>query len=174
MNITEKFTTKLNNKNVNDKVAFFGGEADFEITVEKKRLVFKLTAKDKFETVFTKHLKEKFARETTEIKEKDIFKWWQLNHEKQTVCIYTHKHYITDYEYIPFNEKIKEFVHSEIDKPIISIGEKPSVGYEILPNKYFFQYTAPPKAEDVLNDFWKLEEKAEAIIKQLEKRNAEV
>jgi|JI10StandDraft_1071094.scaffolds.fasta_scaffold61559_2 type I restriction enzyme M protein len=174
IDITEKFATKLNNKNVNDKVAFFGGEADFEITVADKKMEFKLTNKEKFETVFAKHLKEKFATETSEIKEKDIFKWWQLNHEKQTVCIYTHKHYITDNEYIPYNENIKEFVHREIHKPIISIGEKPSVGYEILPNKYFFQYEAPPKAEDVLTDFWKLEEKAEEIINQLEKRNAEV
>ena len=42
MNITEKFSTKINNKNVNDKVEFFGGEADFEITVAGKKWEFKL------------------------------------------------------------------------------------------------------------------------------------
>jgi len=45
----------------------------------------------------------------------------------------------------------------------------PPIGYEILPNKYFFKYVAPPKAADVLQEFWKLEEQAEAIINQLEK-----
>ncbi len=174
MNITEKFVTKVNNKNVNDKVAFFGGEADFEITVADKKMKFKLTTKDKFETVFAKHLKTNFEKEITASKAPDIFKWWQRTYENQTECIYTHKHYITDYEYIPYNENIKEFVHREIDKPIITIELAPPTGYEILPNKYFFKYVAPPKAETVLDDFWKLEEKAEAIINQLEKRNAEV
>lgn len=174
MNITEKFATKINNKNVNDKVAFFGGEADFEIIVADKKMKFKLTSKDKFETVFAKHLKANFEKEITASKAPDIFKWWQRNYEKQTECIYTHKHYITDNEYVPYNEDIKKFVHHEIDKPIIDIALSPPVGYEILPNKYFFKYTAPPKAEDVLDDFWKLEEKAEAIINQLEKKHAEV
>lgn len=174
MNITEKFATKLNNKNVNDKVAFFGGEADFEITVAGKKMSFKLTNKDKFETVFAKHLKTHFDKEITASKAPDIFKWWQRNYEKETECIYTHRHYITDHEYIPFNEDIKEFIHREIDKPIIDIQLAPPIGYEILPNKYFFKYTAPPKAADVLQEFWKLEEQAEAIINQLEGRNAEV
>ena len=88
MNITEKFATKINNKNVNDKVAFFGGEADFEITVADKKMKFKLTTKDKFETVFAKHLKTNFAKEITASKAPDIFKWWQRNYEKQTECIY--------------------------------------------------------------------------------------
>jgi type I restriction enzyme M protein len=174
MNITEKFSTKLNNKNVNDKVAFFGGEADFEITVAGKKMNFKLTSKDKFETVFANHLKTHFDKDITVSKAPEIFKWWQHNYEKETTCIYTHNHYITDHEYIPFNEDINAFIYREIDKPIIDIQPAPPIGYEILPNKYFFNYVAPPKAADVLQDFWKLEKQAEAIINQLEGRNAEV
>ena len=190
MNITEKFATKLNNKNVNDKVVFFGGEADFEMTIAGKKIAFKLTAADKFETVLAKHLKIHFEQELTEsitdneptktaktnksnkiaTSAPDIFKWWQQNYEKQTECIYTHKHYITDNEYIPFKENIKEFIHREIDKPIIDIAKDAPIGYEILPNKYFFKYTPPPKAATVLEEFWKLEAEAEAIINQLEGR----
>jgi type I restriction enzyme M protein len=173
-NITEKFATKINNKNVNDKVAFFGGEADFSITVADKKIDFKLTGKEKFETVFTRHLKKQFPKETSEIKETDVFKWWQRNHEKDTEFLYTHRNYVTDNEYIPFNENIEEFVKREIDKPIINIDKNPSIGYEILPNKYFFKYVAPPKAENVLQDFWELKEQAEAIINQLERKNAKV
>jgi type I restriction enzyme M protein len=177
MNITEKFATKLNNKNVNDKVAFFGGEADFEFTINSPfeggkgdvKMSFKLTCKDKFETVFTKHLKTHFDKEITASKAPDIFKWWQRIYEKETECIYTHRHYITDHEYIPYKENIKEFIHREIDKPIIDIQIAPPIGYEILPNKYFFKYVAPPKAADVLQEFWKLEEQAEAVLKQIEK-----
>jgi type I restriction enzyme M protein len=174
MSITEKFATKLNNKNVNDKVAFFGGEAEFEFTVDSKKINFKLTAKDKFETVFANHLKQQFSKETAEIKTADIFKWWQINYETKTECVYTHRHYITDFEYIPFDENIEEFIKREIDKPIIYIDNNPSVGYEILPNKYFFKYVAPPKAEDVLQEFWKLEKQAENIINQLEGKHATV
>ena len=88
---------------------------------------------------------------------------------------FTHtRHYITDNEYIPYNENIKEYVHREIDKPIIDIQIAPPVGYEILPNKYFFRYVKPSESEKVIQQFWKLEEEAEAILNQLEKSNVEV
>ncbi len=174
MNITEKFATKLNNKNVNDKVVFFGGEADFEFTLAGKKICFKLTDKDKFETVFAKHLKNNFDKKINANNAPEVIKWWQLNYEKETVCIYTHRYYITDNEYIPYKENISEFVYREIDKPIINIELAPLVGYEFLPNKYFYKYEEQPKSEEVLNEFWKLEKLGEKIITQLEKNNAEV
>lgn len=174
MSITEKFPTKLNNKNVNDKVKFFGGEASFEIIIADKTISFTLTEKEKFETVFAKHLQTQFPIETKSIAIKDVFKWWQRNLEKSTIAKYTHRHYVSDNEYIPWHEDIKEFVHREIDKPIISIDYEFALGYEILPNKYFYKYQAPPKAEDVLKEFWDLEDKVQQIISQLEGNNATV
>lgn len=166
--ITEKFPTKLNNKNVGDKVKFFGGSATFDIKVAGKQIQFTITEKDKFETVFATHLKEHFPDETADTKTADMFKWWQAHYASETECLYTHKHYIGDNEYIPFKEDIKAFIHREIDKPIIDIDTNPSVGYEILPNKYFFKYTPPPKAAEVLQQFWALENQAATIINQLE------
>ena len=57
----------------------------------------------------------------------------------------------------------------EIEKPIIRWRDRPQLGYEILPNKYFYRYTAPPAADDLLRKFWELEEKAEGILKGLTK-----
>lgn len=174
MDITEKFPVKLNNKNVNEKVEFYGGKADFKITVDGKTIEFKLTSEEKFETKFINELKKKYPALLDGAIEKKEIQFWKKNLEEKTECIYTHRHYISDYEYIPYGKDIKEFVHQEIDKPIISIQENPPTGYEILPNKYFFKYIEPPKAENVLREFWKLEEQAEKIINQFEGKYAEI
>jgi type I restriction enzyme M protein len=174
MNITEKFENKLNNKNVNDSVAFFDGDVDFEITVSGKKIKFKLTDKDKFETVFTQHLKKLFPSETKSLtKAPDIFKWWRKTYEDKTTTLYTHRNYQTDFEYIPFNEDIKAYVAREIHKPIISVELNAPIGYEILPNRYFYKFENQPAAQEVLNMFWELEKQSENIILELE-RNAEV
>jgi type I restriction enzyme M protein len=52
---------------------------------------------------------------------------------------YTHRHYIEDYEYIPYGEDIEAFLHREIDKEIIHWEDSKQLGYEILPNKYFYK-----------------------------------
>ncbi len=41
------------------------------------------------------------------------------------------------------------------------------LGYEILPNKYFYRYEPPPAAEDMLAEFWRLEEEAELLLQRL-------
>lgn len=174
--ITEKFSTKLNEKNVSDKVVFFGGDAEFFFTITDNfnlapvevKFNFKLVAGDKFEKTLARHLKEHFKDQLALIKPADIFKWWQRNLEKDTLCEYTHRHYITDFEYIPWGEDISQFIHREIDKPVIFIENDPPVGYEILPNKYFFTYTPPPPAHEVIAEFWQLEAQAAEILKQLE------
>ena len=112
-----------------------------------------------------------FADKLKELSAADIFKWWQNSLVDKTDCFYTHRHYISDYEYIPWADDINTFVHREIDKPIIFIDPKPSVGYEILPNKYFFIYSPPPAAQDVIAEFWNLEAKAVDILKQIEGNN---
>ncbi|MEQ1626448.1 MAG: class I SAM-dependent DNA methyltransferase [Nitrospira sp.] len=83
-----------------------------------------------------------------------------------------HRHYVEDDEYIPHGENITEFLKREIAKPIIRWEEtkkdgKPILGYEILPNKYFYRYQPPTPAKDLLAEFWKLEKEAEKMLEEL-------
>mgnify|MGYP001811493079 CR=1 FL=1 len=83
-----------------------------------------------------------------------------------------------DNEYIPFDRHetdkqvyINQFLTKEIDYPIIQWEEVDQLGYEILPNKYFYQYTPPESSDHLLAQFWQLEKQAEQLladIKQLD------
>jgi type I restriction enzyme M protein len=81
---------------------------------------------------------------------------------------WTHRHYVRDDEYISFGEDIKTFLNREIRKSIIRWEDSPQLGYEILPNKYFYKYQPPKPSEDLLKDFWRLEKQAEALLGKLE------
>jgi len=85
---------------------------------------------------------------------------------------WTHRHYVQDDEYIPHGEDIEAFLEREIAKPIIrwegtKKNGKPILGYEILPNKYFYRYQPPTPAKDLLAQFWKLEKDAEKMLEGL-------
>ncbi len=88
---------------------------------------------------------------------------------------YMHRHYVQDDEYIPFNvdgkpeEYIPAFLEREIGKPIIRWKDSDQLGYEILPNKYFYRYQEPKPAQDLINEFWQLEAQAEEILRGLAK-----
>ena len=87
---------------------------------------------------------------------------------------WTHRKYVTDHEYIPHGEDIETFLEREIAKPIIrweetKKNENPILGYEILPNKYFYSYQPPTPAGDLLAAFWKLEKDAEKMLEGLAK-----
>ena len=79
----------------------------------------------------------------------------------------THRHYVADYEYIPLGEDIEAFLKREIAKPIIRREDSPQLGYEILPNKYFYRYQPPTPAKELLAEFWKLEKEAEKLLEGL-------
>jgi type I restriction enzyme M protein len=87
---------------------------------------------------------------------------------------WTHRHYVQDDEYIPHDAKrdaakyIPEFLQREIAKPIIRWQDSAQLGYEILPNKYFYRYQPPTPANELLAEFWKLEKEAEKMVKFLE------
>ena len=91
----------------------------------------------------------------------------------ETISVqWTHRHYVQDDEYIPHGEDIEAFLKREIAKPIIRWKEtekdgKPILGYEILPNKYFYRYQPPTPAKELLAEFWRLEKEAEALLKGL-------
>ena len=80
---------------------------------------------------------------------------------------WTHRHYVQDDEYIPHGEDIAAFLKREIAKPIIRWEDSPQLGYEILPNKYFYRYQPPTPAKDLLAEFWRLEEAAEKMLQGL-------
>ncbi len=87
---------------------------------------------------------------------------------------WTHRHYVQDDEYIPFEvdgkpaEYIPEFLGREIGKPIIRWKDSPQLGYEFVPNQYFYVYQPPRPATEMLAEFWQLEREAEAILEGLE------
>ena len=80
---------------------------------------------------------------------------------------WTHRHYVQDDEYIPQGEDIEAFLKREIAKPIIRWEDSPKLGYEILPNKYFYRYQPPKPAKELLAEFWKLEKEAEKMLEGL-------
>jgi type I restriction enzyme M protein len=85
---------------------------------------------------------------------------------------WTHRHYVQDDEYIPHGEDIEAFLKREIAKPIVRWEESKKdgetiLGYEILPNKYFYRYHPPTPAKDLLAEFWRLEKDAEAKLQGL-------
>lgn len=82
---------------------------------------------------------------------------------------WTHRHYVLDDEYIPHGEDIAAFLEREIAKPIIRWEDSPQLGYEILPNKYFYRYQPPTPAKDLLAEFWRLEKEAEKMLEGLDK-----
>jgi type I restriction enzyme M protein len=80
---------------------------------------------------------------------------------------WTHRHYVQDDEYIPHGEDIAAFLKREIAKPIIRWEDSPQLGYEILPNKYFYRYHPPTPAKELLAEFWRLEKEAEKMLESL-------
>jgi type I restriction enzyme M protein len=82
---------------------------------------------------------------------------------------WTHRHYVQDDEYIPHGEDIEAFLKREIAKPIIRWEDSPQLGYEILPNKYFYRYQPPTPAKELLEEFWRLEKEAEKMLEGLAK-----
>ena len=86
---------------------------------------------------------------------------------------WTHRHYVQDDEYIPHGEDIAAFLEREIAKPIIRWEDSPQLGYEILPNKYFYRYQPPTPAQDLLAEFWRLEKEAEGMLEGLRARSLE-
>lgn len=77
---------------------------------------------------------------------------------------WTHRHYVKDDEYIPHGDDIEAFLKREIAKPIIRWEDSSQLGYEILPNKYFYRYTSPTPTKELLDQFWALEKNAEALL----------
>jgi type I restriction enzyme M protein len=99
---------------------------------------------------------------------KKALKDWKMT------ATYRHRHYIVDNEYIPFDDAaddkaayINAFLAREIEHPIISWEEYAQLGYEILPNKYFYQYQEPTPSDQLIEQFWALEKQAEQLLQDI-------
>jgi type I restriction enzyme M protein len=115
--------------------------------------------------------KEKTIEFTVKTKDNAVktFKEALANVDGVLSAEWTHRHYIQDDEYIQHGEDIQAFLEREIAKPIVRWEEtkkdgKPTLGYEILPNKYFYHYQPPVPAKELLAEFWKLESEAEKLL----------
>ena len=176
--ITEPFPIQFKSANVNSKQEFYDSEMTFHISVispkKKKTYKFDLTLNpdDKFLDLYKAEIIERFGDEMERMTSSALDK---LEPEVE----YTHRHYIKDDEYIPVEVKrkpekyIPEFLSREIEREIIRWKDRSQLGYEILPNKYFYKYVEPAKADELLRDFWTLEEKAEGLLKGLAEKVAQ-
>jgi len=165
--ITEPFPVKLNNSNVTKKFELYG-ELEMKVKVKTPQgkillAPFKYNDETKFETLLKNEINKKLTA-------KEFSSWLK---QCELSAEYYHRNYIDDSEYIPFDENIETFLKREIAKPIISWeysateSEKEILGYEILPNKYFYNYTQPAFSDTLLKQFWELEKESEQILSSI-------
>lgn len=148
--ITEPYQKQFSAANVARELEFHESDLTFRVRVkadgEEKTVLLSLTRKD--------NAAKKFKAALGDRPEILSVEW-------------THRHYVQDDEYIPHGEDIEAFLKREIAKPIIRWEDSPQLGYEILPNKYFYRYEPPTPAENLLAQFWKLEKEAETMLEGL-------
>jgi len=150
--LTEPYEKAFTAANVTKELEFHASELTFRVRVKanggEKTVTLALTPKDKAPNKFKTALGDRPEILSVE---------------------WTHRHYVQDDEYIPHGEDIEAFLKREIAKPIIRWEDSPQLGYEILPNKYFYRYQPPTPAKDLLAEFWKLEKEAEKMLEGLAK-----
>jgi len=153
--LTEPYEKTFTAANIKKEQDFYASELTFRIRVlaqgEEKTVEFTIKPKDNAAKVFKEALAE--AGETLAVH-------------------WTHPHYVQDDEYIPYGEDIETFLDREIGKQIIRWEETKKngqsiLGYEILPNKYFYRYQPPTPAQELLAEFWRLEKEAEKLLEGL-------
>ena len=139
-------------------------------TKEKEHIVkFKFDGENTFETLVKKEL-SKSNKDLKDLAAREFTVWLK---ECELSATYNHRHYIEDAEYIPFEEDIEPYLIKELDKPIIrwdyaaKEGDKEILGYDFLPNKYFFKYSPPAPSDELINEFWKIEKKTEQILSSI-------
>lgn len=166
--ITEPFDKPLTTANIKKAQDFYVEEIYFDIKAtaggNTKQIKIAVKPDDVFAEKFESAVMSVFGKKDADKKElKEFIK--SLGIEAH----YTHPHYVEDDEYIPHGEDIEAFLKREIAKPIIRRQDNSQLGYEILPNKYFYKYVAPEQAAELLKKFWKLEKDAEDVLGRLER-----
>lgn len=181
--IREPFGVKLTGSNAKKKHELYGdmtfyiifSEPTFTheneyITKDVISLEFEYNGEKPFDTVVADLLKTTIP-EFEKWLIKDIKKWFNASYKE---CDYYHRNYIVDNEYIPFNaeqpdkaEHINQFLADEIDYEIIAWEELDQLGYEVLPNKYFYKYVEPAVSDELIEEFWALEDQAKNLLDEI-------
>ncbi len=167
--ITEDFSKQINNANMKKAFELFG---DFTVSLKVNELDFEINidGSTAFETLVAQLLREQVTT-LKDLKLNEIKKWLKSQTKSAT---YYHRHYIIDNEYIPFDRTtsdktayINAFLAKEIDYQIVNWQEYEQLGYEILPNKYFYKYQEPESSDVLIEQFWKLEAEATQLLNEI-------
>lgn len=174
--ITEPFDVQLNNGNANKRLELYG-DMTFFLEIKspfKEGEIIKLEVPFDGSKAFETLVAEKLKKQVPQLKDKaakDIKSWFKA---QETTAKFHHRHYIVDNEYIPFDKTatdkeayINAFLAKEIDYEIIRWQEYEQLGYEILPNKYFYKYQEPERSDTLFEQFWKLEKEAEELLNEI-------
>ena len=172
--ITEPYTKAFTPANIKKEQQFYESDLVFRIRLKlntaEREISFTLGHEESFVKIFEKEVKEAFAGEIAKLTE-DLDTATEKNRaikafikRLEVAAEFTHRHYVSDNEYIKYGEDIEIFLKREIAKPIIRWQGSPQLGYEILPNKYFYKYQPPKPADDLLKEFWALEKEAEKML----------
>ncbi|BDX04625.1 type I restriction-modification system subunit M [Planctobacterium marinum] len=176
--VTESYDKAFTSANIKKEQDFYDSELSFEVTLNwqgnVRTVSFELQPDDSFTKIYDSKVKGAFSDKISGISKKfDTAKERNKAIKEFIKAVdviavkYTHRHYIKDDEYIPYGTDITSFLEQEVKKAIIRWSDSPQLGYEFLPNKYFYEYQEPRLASSLLEEFWALEEKAEAILKNL-------
>ena len=150
---------------------YYAKELSFDVKVslnneDEQNFTLKLKSDTPFMTAYTKELKKLYKSKFKDLKAKEVT---ALVKTFATSVEYTHPLLVDDNEYIGYGQDIEKFLNREIGKEIIRFSDAPQLGYEILPNKYFFKYEAPKPTEKLLKEFWDLEKEVEVLLKSMGK-----
>lgn len=177
--ITEKYEKSFTAANIAREQAFYDSELEFNLGLTDKEsgcyaiVAFTLQPEDSFSKTYERIVRQAFPSQIEKItrtftdataKKKAVKRFIDA---LEVHAHWTHRHYVKDDEYIPYGEDIEGFLKREITKPIIRWEDSSQLGYEILPNKYFYRYKPPTPAKDLLDQFWALERDAEKMLKGL-------
>lgn len=180
--ITEAFDVQLNNGNVQKRFELYG-DMTLYVTVDVM-LYEEMFYREILPVEMELHYDGSTAFDELVMREvKDCHVSFEIVANKsikkalknwKMTATYRHRHYIVDNEYIPFDDAaddkaayIKAFLAREIEHPIISWEEYAQLGYEILPNKYFYQYQEPTPSDQLIEQFWALEKQAEQLLQDI-------
>jgi type I restriction enzyme M protein len=177
--ISEPYEKSFTPVNIMKEQEFYSSELKFRVELTDPKssrtatVAFKLAPEDSFTKIYEKAVHEVFGKEIDECtkKLKDAAEKKKLTkrflNSLNTKVEWTHRHYVKDAEYLPHGEDIGTFLEREIAKPIIRWEDSPQLGYEFLPNKYFYKYEPPRPGKDLLAEFWRLEKDAERLLEKL-------
>jgi type I restriction enzyme M protein len=133
--LTEPYTKAFTPANIKKEQQFYESDLDFRIrlkldTVERK-ISFTLGPEENFVKIFEKKVKKAFAEEIAELTE-NLSTATEKNKainafikRLEVAAEFTHRHYVSDNEYIQYGEDIEEFLKREIAKPIIRWQDSP-------------------------------------------------